>query len=113
MTRSLLKSILNNIKNKGWGVKKYTEADLLKVIEIVEALYTSENRVKLEKKIYFKDGFSVGYRRGYMHRSNQEYSEAIFNFWKQNVATDTYANSSWGKDDVKDLEIVEPEIIIR
>lgn len=65
----------------------------------------------------FKAGFSVGYKKGYCHRSDKEYEEAMFKMWKTYIAGSTDKGTTWGNGrGVKiegELEIVEPEKLLK
>lgn len=71
--------------------------------------YADNAKPKPEKKKRSITHFARGYRIGYKHRSDIEYNEAMRLFWLRYVAPETEKQDI----DLKDLEIVEPEVIIK
>lgn len=65
---------------------------------------------ELSKKNYFKKGFAIGYKKGYCHRSDRKYNEALFNMWRKYVALTTEKKSRYASrmEIEGELEIVEP-----
>lgn len=54
--------------------------------------------------------FAHGYKLGYLHRSNIEYTENMRLFWLRYVAPD--ADEQDKEIELRDLEIIEPEVIV-
>lgn len=55
--------------------------------------------------------FAHGYKLGYMHRSNVEYTENMRLFWLRYVAPEAEIQAK--EIELRDFEIVEPEKIIK
>ena len=55
--------------------------------------------------------FAHGYKLGYLHRSNIEYNESMRLFWLRYVAPDTEKQEK--EIELKDIEIVEPVVILK
>jgi len=64
-----------------------------------------------------KIAYSKGVKHGYMLHADEQYEKAMFEMWKKHIAGPTEANACFNEHarfaDVENLEIVEPEVIVK
>lgn len=109
-------SVLNEIINKHVPDRKGTHVfirrqDIAKICrEYADNVKPVKQKEKPSKRRKIAE-FAHGYKLGYLHRSNIEYTENMRLFWQRYVAPDVEAQEK--EIELRDFEIVEPEKIIK
>jgi hypothetical protein len=102
---------------------QYEKTQLQRIEHEKEAIHRERKELHREQAAFrikihrAKIAFSKGYAKGWKDRSNDLYNEAIFIMWKKHVAGPTEKKACFNDHarfaDVENLEIVEPEVIIK
>jgi hypothetical protein len=102
---------------------QYEKTQLQRIEHEKEAIQRQRKELHREKaalriKIHrAKIAFSKGVKAGYFLRSNELYEKAMFEMWKKHIAGPTEKKACFNDHarfaDVENLEIVEPEVIIK
>lgn len=86
--------------------------------DVIIAIAIAYSQLELQKlkanyKINLvKKGFAIGFKKGYMLRSDRAYDRKMFGLWKKHVAPQTEKDTEFENDEIEILEIVEPEVVI-
>lgn len=90
MTQDLLKLTAS------LNIRQGTETTYYKAVRLAEKYADLRVQQERDKKLMngfvqaFKSGFSIGYKKGYCHRSDKAYTKAMFNMWLKYVAEKEY-----------------------
>jgi len=127
MSNPLIHKIIKEVTGKDNQYLSISRSDIIKIAERyadqlakAQAQLEKTQRVNSKKRIIshrVKIAYSKGVKHGYMLHADEKYERATFDMWKKHVAGPTEKKACFNDHarfaDVENLEIVEPEVIIK